>query len=81
MPSFLGVEEDDGEDKPDGETDERKGVLTIGAKHPVWTKRAPEDGSGEEGIDTGTSHLEWRRRGTESVDLVHLEVEDSDTDE
>lgn len=57
-PSLFGVEEDDGEDESNGETDESQGVLPVGPKHAVWTERTPKDRGGEESVDTGTSHSE-----------------------
>ena len=78
---FLGEVKDDGEAETDGESDQGEHILTSRTEHPDWTKSSPEYGSGEEGVDTRAGHFEGSGGSANSLDLVHLEVEDSDANE
>jgi len=78
---LLGEVEDDGKAEANGEPDEREHILTSRTEHPDWTKSSPEHRGGEEGVDTRAGHFERCGRRADSLDLVHLEVEDSDANE
>jgi hypothetical protein len=75
---FLGVIEDDGQAESNRESEKGEVVLTTFTEHPNRTEGTPEYRGGEKGVDTGASHFKWCCRGTDSFNLVHLEIEDTD---
>lgn len=72
-------EEDDGNTKREAE--KSLGVLPVGSPDLGRTNGTPKDGGSKEGVDTGASKAELGIRGAYAVNVTHLEVEHTDTDE
>lgn len=72
-------DEDDGE--TERETEEGLGVLAADTPNLLGTDGTPEDGGGEEGVDTGAGHLELGVGGADAGDAGHLELQDTEAHE
>ena len=75
------VERNWGEEGTIEETPQEIVVDGTGTEHLLGPKGTPQDGSGEENVETGTGEVVLLLRCANIVDLRHLIVEDSCADE
>jgi len=78
-PAALGEVAEDGEDCADGEAEEEEVVGAL-AEELVRAESSPEDGRGEEGVDSRACEAPGCVGRADAVE-VHLEVEDTGADE
>ena len=81
LPLLAQEVERDREDDADGETPQQTVVHCTGAEHHLWSKGAPEDGSGKVIVDGRTGKVVLLINRTYTGDLRHLVIEDGGTDE
>lgn len=74
-PPLLCEPAEDGQERADGESEEQQVVGAL-AEELVRAESTPEDGGGEEGVDTWAGETPWGVGGADAVH-VHLEVEDT----
>ena len=78
---FAEVVEGDRHKRADEETPQEGIVDGTGTEHLLGSKGTPEKGTGEEGVDVGTSEPALLVRCADIWDLGHLVVENGGTDE
>lgn len=78
-PSVKGPEKDD-DDDAQRETQQHLAVLAVMSKNLLWADRTPKDGGGEEGVDARASQFISCIWGANPINVQHLKVQDTDTD-